>query len=418
MTFSNAKHGMLLLLLALPVSALAEDWQFGGHAKYQIVASQYSADNVVAIANTPDPLDQYFDIRLKADRKAERWSYSVHYEILGLYGDTVKTLASLPALPALSIAPTDDRRLFNLSQTFGDGDRLAGVHRIDRAVASYADNQLVMRFGRQAISWGDGLFFNPMDLVSPFSPTAISKEYKTGDDMIYGQWLYGNGNDLQGILLPRRNASGDIDDNEGSYAVKYRGTTNRIEYELLAARHYGESVAGIGLSADVKEAVVRFDLVNAWLTGGGNATSGVLNASYSWSWGVHNVSGNLEYYRNGVGSDNGDYSAAFLPASDLGKRLLRGEVFGLGRDYLAANLAIELTPRLIATPTWVHNLNDASGIVQILLNYDWRQNNPIVFGLGLPYGAEGTEYGGIATPTPGQFYGPGITALFQIGLYF
>jgi len=418
MIFSSASRVALLLLVALPVTGQAEDWKFGGHIKYQLNATQYPADNIVAVANTANPVDNYVDARLKADRKTDRWSYSVHYEILALYGDTVKTLTSLPALPALSFVPTDNKRLFNLSQTFGYGDRLAGVHRIDRAVASYTENQLVVGLGRQAISWGNGLFFNPLDLINPFSPTAISKEYKTGEDMIYGQWLYNNGNDVQGILLPRRNTAGDIDNNESSLALKYRGTKNLIEYELLLARHYGESVSGVSLSADVKEAVVRFDFLNVWLASGSTAVSGVLNASYSWTWGGHNVSGNLEYYRNGVGSSDGNYSAAFSSTSDLGRRVLRGEVFALGRDYLAGSLAIELTPRLMITPTWLHNLNDASGIVQTVLNFDWKQNTPVLFGLGLPYGAKGSEFGGIQTSTPGQYYGPGTTLFAQVGYYF
>ena len=418
MMSSNARWGILLLVFALPLPGQAEDWQYGGHVKYQFTASQYSSDNILAIANTASPLDHYFDLRLKADRKTNRWSYSVHYEILGLYGDTVKTLASLPSLPSSSIAPTDSKRLFNLTQSFGYSDRLAGVHRIDRAVAGFADNQLVMRFGRQAISWGNGLFFNPMDLVNPFSPTAISKEYKTGEDMVYGQWLYDNGNDVQGILLPRRNTVGEVDFHESSYALKYRGIRNQVGYDLLIAAHYGESVAGIGLSTDVNEAVVRLDLVNSWLVDGSHVISAIINTSYSWTWDTHNVSGNLEYYRNGVGRADGNYSAAFLATSNLGKRVLRGEVFGLGQDYLAGSLTIEMTPRVIVTPTWLHNLNDSSGIVQTLLNFDWKQNVPVIVGLGLPYGARGSEFGGIQTSTPGQYYGPGITAFAQMGFYF
>ncbi len=418
----NVKNFILYCLIAWPAFAQqlhADAWNTGGHIKYQITASQYSADNIFALANTATPLDHYFDVRFNANRKIDKWSYKIHYEILGLYGDTVETLASLPALPNLSFVPTDEKRLFNLSQIFGVGNRFVGVHRIDRLVASYTNDQVVMRFGRQAISWGSGLFFNPLDLINPFSPTAISKEYKTGEDMIYGQWLYESGNDLQGIALPRRNASGNIDSQESSYAVKYRGIKNQIGYELLIANHYSEAVIAAGLSADVKGAVIRFDLLNTQLPDGSSAVSGIANASYSWMWGKHNVSGNLEYYRNGVGSSNGDYSDVFNPTSALGKRVARGEIYGLGQDYLAANLSIELTPRLVTTPTVIHNLNDASGMVQALFNYDWKQDIPIVFGFAVPYGTQGSEYGGIDVPLqPGEYYGPGNTIFFQVGYYF
>ena len=51
----------------------------------------------------------------------------------------------------------------------------------------FATDHVVMRFGRQAITWGNGLVFNAMDIFNPFDPAAVDKEYKTGDDMIYGQ---------------------------------------------------------------------------------------------------------------------------------------------------------------------------------------------------------------------------------------
>ena len=421
MIFSSAKPAVLLLFVILYapwICAHAEDWQYGGHAKYQFNASQYAEDNIFSIVNNTSALDHFFDIRLKADRKSGHWHYSIHYEALGLYGDTAETLASLPILPSLSTVPTDERRLFSLTQAFGSGNRLIGVHRLDRLVASYTNDSLVARFGRQAISWGNGLMFNPMDLVNPFSPTAISKEYKTGDDMIYAQWLYSSGNDLQGILLPRRDSTGSVDERESSLAVKYHGSLDQAGYDLLLARHYAETVTAVGMSTDAGGAVVRADMVHTRLSDGSDSVSGVVNASYSWVWGKHNVSGNLEYYRNGVGNADGDYNSVFVPTSPLGKRVARGEVFGVGRDYLAGSLTVELSPRLLMSPTWIHNLNDGSGIIQAAFNYDWKQEMPVVFGFSFPYGTSGSEFGGIATGTPGQFYGPGKSVFLQVGYYF
>jgi len=418
MISSSVNRYALVLFLLLPSLVQADEWKFGGHLKYEITGSNYPANNVFTLASTAHPFDHYLDFRYKAEKSSGNWNYQVHYEILGLYGDTAKALKTLPSIPGLSLVPNDSIRLFNLTQAFGSGDYLVGVHRIDRLVASYANQQLVLRFGRQAISWGNGLFFNPMDLVNPFSPTAISKEYKTGEDMVYGQWLYESGNDVQGIVLPRRNSAGEIDDGQSSYAVKYHGMRNKFEYQLMAARHYGEIVTGIGLSSDIKGAVWRCDIVNTTLSTGEQNTSGVVNASYSWMWGKHNVTGNIEYYRNGVGISNGDYSSVFVSSSPIAQRIARGEVFGVGRDYLAGNLTIELTPRLVVAPTLIQNLNDQSGVLQTIFTYDWKEEAPLTFGFALPYGELGSEYGGIYTGTPGQYYGPGVTAFFRVGYYF
>jgi len=418
MISSSVSRYVLLLLFLISGLAQADPWKFGGHLKYEFTAGEYPADNVFALASTSHPFDHYLDFRYKAEKADGNWNYQVHYEILGLYGDTAKALSTLASVPGLSIVPNDSKRLFDLTQAFGSGDYLVGVHRIDRLVASYTRQQLVMRFGRQAISWGNGLFFNPMDLVNPFSPTAISKEYKTGEDMVYGQWLYDNGDDLQAIVLPRRDSAGDLSDGESSYAAKYHGMHKDLEYQLMAARHYGEVVTGLGLSADVKGAVWRSDIVNTTLSTGEQSTSGVINASYSWMWGKHNVTGNIEYYRNGVGISNGDYSSVFVSSSPLAQRIARGEVFAVGRDYLAGNLTIEWTPRLVITPTLIQNLDDQSGILQTVFTYDWKQEVPLTFGFALPYGRLGSEYGGIDTGTPGQYYGPGVMAFFRLGYYF
>jgi len=416
-TSSSASRYLFIFLLLVSGLAKADDWKYGGHLKYELSASDFPSNNIFALASTTHPIDQFLDFRYKAEKVQGNWSYQVHYEVLALYGDTVKALSTLSSVPGLSAVPNDSKRLFNLTQSFGSGDYFAGVHRIDRLVASYTNQQLVLRFGRQAISWGNGLFFNPMDLVNPFSPTAISKEYKTGEDMLYGQWLYDNGSDLQVIVLPRRNSAGEIDDGQSSYAIKYHGMHQQFEYQLMAARHYGDYVAGLGLSSDFKGAVLRSDIVSSSLASGTQFTSAVVNSSYSWMWGQHNVTGNIEYYRNGVGIDNGNYSSVFVSTSLLAQRLARGEIFGVGRNYLAGSLTIELTPRFVVSPTLIQNLDDQSGILQTVFNYDWKEEAPVTFGFALPYGSLGSEYGGIYK-APGQYYGPGAMAFFRVGYYF
>ena len=80
-----------------------------------------------------------------------------------------------------------DRRLMNLSNVISESDGSITAHRLDRLYFDYANDRAFFRVGRQAISWGNGLIYNPMDLFNPFDPAAIDREYKTGDDMLYGQ---------------------------------------------------------------------------------------------------------------------------------------------------------------------------------------------------------------------------------------
>lgn len=411
----------LLLLPVLPSEA--DDWSFGGHVRYQLSGTQYAQDNLMASLGDTLHVDQQADLRLKAERKWDTWDASIHYALLAAYGDTINTLngfgGSLPPYLGVGV-PSDKMRLFNLAQVITDSGSFAAVHRLDRASFGYTGQQLVMRFGRQAISWGNGVIFHPMDIFNPFSPTAINKEYKTGDDMVYGQWLYESGNDMQGVLVPRRTISGDLSDTASSIAMKYRGKQNDLDFDLLAARHYDENLIGIGLARDWKGAVWRTDITTVQLDSGGHSISAIANISYSWTWSGHNVSGNLEYYRNGTGISDGNYDLTLPQYSDLVARLSRGEIYNIGRDYVAGNIMVELSPRWIFTPTVIWNINDGSVLTQAFLNYDWKQNAAVLAGITIPYGPRGTEFGGVPAPPPppNTYIGPGNSAYVQISYYF
>jgi hypothetical protein len=110
------------------------------------------------------------------------------------------------------------------------------VLRLDRINIAYTGERTVFRLGRQAISWGNGLLFTPMDIFNPFDPAAVDKEYKTDDDMFYAQYLQNNGNDVQAVAMVRRNLmNGDVEMDESSLAVKYHGFWGTNEYDLLLA---------------------------------------------------------------------------------------------------------------------------------------------------------------------------------------
>jgi hypothetical protein len=278
---------------------------------------------------------------------------------------------------------------------------------------------MVMRFGRQAISWGNGMIFNPVDVFNPFDPAAVDKEYKTGDDMAYGQYLFGNGNDLQAVAIVRRNPhNGEVEKEESSLAFKYHGFLGMNEYDLLAAEHFGDQIFAVGGNLGIGGAVWRGDL--SWTrTDRDSLLSVVTSLSYSWTWGGRNLSGVLEYYYNGFGQSNGAYAPADLRRNpDLFRRLERGELYNLARHYIGASATIELTPLFLLIPNLFVNLEDPSALMQIVAQYDWKQNVLLLGALNLPLGSDGSEFGGIEAPADGLYYssGPGVFA--QLAWYF
>jgi len=405
---------------------VAEQWQTGGNLKYFLSVTQYDADNLFAQQDRTTPLDQSLSLRLKAQKKwPSQWDFNIHYQAVTYYSDSVEVLrkTGIPLSYLVYGPPNDDARLFNLTDVASgnglDNGKSVLYHRLDRLSVGYTESNYVVRFGRQAVSWGNGLVFQPMDIFNPFSPTAIDKEYKSGDDMLYFQYLLASGNDVQSVLIPRRNvASGNLHADESSLALKYHNTRGATDMDVLAARHFADNLLGIGFASDWQGAVLRGDAVNVW-NPGGPTLSGVISINYSWVWNHYNVSGYLEYYHNGYGISNEDYSPIALnKKSELLTRLLRGEIFTLRKNYLAGGMSVEFTPRWIFSPLLISNIDDGSWLTQWLATFDWQQNLTLLLGANIPMGGHGTEFGGIPTGSAGVYSGGGRSAYAQLAYYF
>ncbi len=406
------KYLLIYLLAIYTHFVLADDWSLDGHLKYHIANTHYESDNVNAQNGSQSLIDNAFDFRLKAENRWGVWDAKIHYEVLALYGDTPEIQLADKA----GTLPADERRLFKLTDKWGNSDKLDAVQRLDRFYLGYNGEQLVIRFGRQTVSWGNGLIFHPLDIFSPFSPVDIDKDYKTGDDMLYGQWLFENDDDLQMILLPRRHPkSNRIESEQSSLAFKYHGRyQEEWDFDLAFARHFDENVLGFGLSRDVFEAIWRFDVTATRLKEGNTAVSLITNMDYSWVWFERNFYGYIEYFRNGVGETEAD--RYLYPESALQTRLERGEVYTLGKDYLGTGIQIELTPLFNFYTSCIVNLHDNSGLFQIRGIYDLAEDLQLIAWLDVPYGEKGSEFGGI--PIDDKYIAPGQRAYLRLTYYF
>ena len=410
-----------LCLLALAASAAADGVDIGGLTKLNLLGATYPDDSVLRQAIGPSSLDVQGEFRLNLEWRGDGYAADAAYQAFALYGDTVDLGAGLPpGVPAvIQRLPNDDRRLFDLSRVVSKSSDHALLHRMDRLWVGHSGDRHVLRFGRQALSWGNGLVYAPMDLVNPFDPSTIDTEYKFGDDMLYGQYLRRNGDDLQAAVVLRRNPlTGDVERGQATAALKYHGFRGPLEVDLLVADHYGEFVVGLGGGRDVGGAVVRADLVLSDTPDELRAQF-VANVSYSWVFAGRNMSGAVEYFYNGFGQSGGDYSPDSLAGNpELLRRVARGQMFTLGRHYAAASLLVEMTPLWTVTPIVLANLGDPSALLQLTSRYSLGDNLSLLGSVNLPVGASGTEFGGIETGIPGRYLasGPGLFA--QIAWYF
>jgi hypothetical protein len=409
-----------LILLSLLHQAAA-DTEYGGHLKYFFNYSDFPDESV--FAGDDNPYREHLgNLRLKLETRTNNWSGEVNYVLDALYS---KDLASCLIRGAFNSdgcgrLGNDADQLFDLSTILSTSDDLLLAQRLDRLWAGYSTQNTVTRFGRQAISWGNGMVYNTLDLFNPFAPDAIDTEYKSGDDMLYVQGLFDNGSDVQVLGIPRRNiTTGSLESAESAVAAKYHWLDERYEADLLAAVNYGDYVLGAGVTGELAENVIN---TNFTITDTDDDTvfSAVINYNFSSVINNRNVTGFVEFFYNGFGlSGDGHSIDDVINNRDLYDRLLRGELYTIGRYYLAGSVLVEMTPLLSLNPIIFINLGDSSGLLQFIGTYSIAQNFDLLAGFNLPAGADGTEFGGLFTPDPqGGLLTPANNLFARLAWYF
>ena len=424
----KAITALIVVVIAQPNSSYAQEtlnYEFGGHIKTRFSAQAFPKDSIFRDLSGANSYDLANDLRINFNAGATRWKFDADAQVIALIGDSVEYTRELenqiPQFDVLfSRLPNDDRRWWDLTQVYEDEDKTAILGRFDRLALSYAGKSTSFQFGRQALSWGNGLFYSPMDIVNPFDPAQVDTEYKAGDDMFYGQYLQSNGNDLEGSYVVRRDPlTGDVESDQATYAAKYHGFSRLAEYNMMLAMHYDEWMSGFGISFDAAGAVWRSDLVLSDTDTNGLESQLVVNTSYSWMWGERNVTGSAEYFFNGFGRDDGCYLEECLKQSpELVARLARGQLYNLGRHYLGGSLTLEVTPLFTLTPNLFWNLSDGSALIQLVTQYSLGDNLVLLSALAAPMGPSGTEFGGFAVPPSEKVLATQWTAFVQLGWYF
>jgi hypothetical protein len=384
------------------------DW--GGHIKARGLVSRVDNDSIYELVDTGTYYDWNTQGRLKNRLFLGNWGYcETHYEAICSGGDTRKNGRELGKMlpfpdflkgPLLFRRPlNDDRRLMDLTQTIDSSDDYILYHRLDRLSLTLLPEWGLARLGRQVVTWGNGLLFNPMDLFNPFPPTDIERDYKVGDDMITTQFALSRLGDVQGLYVARRDPiTNNVEWDQSSLAGKLHVAVGTTEFDVMAAHHYDDIVTGIGSTGYLGDTAWRLDATWTFLDGEvnrDNYLSLVADIDYSWVWWQKNFYGFLEFYFNGLGKN--DYLNG-LTDPDITERLDRGELFVLGRYYLSGHINIELHPLFNFYFTVINNLKDPSGILQPRMIYDLFPNFQVTLGGNIYYGEDDTEYGGIELP--------------------
>jgi hypothetical protein len=407
----------LILLFASFTTQADSNFEFTGHTKLNARSQSHPDNSVLRALFGSSSLDAQADLRLNLKWRSNGWAFNADYQLVGLHSESIGLGGNLPPDigSIVNRLPNDNRRLFDLTDVISESGDNALLHRLDRLWFGYSSEKTVIRFGRQALSWGNGLFYAPMDLVNPFDPATIDTEYKAGDDMLYVQYLRDSGDDVQGAAVIRRNLiSGDVESDVGTYALKYHGFVSEYEYDVLIAESYADTILGLGFGRGVGGAHWGSDLV---ITDTDDDTylQFVTNLTYSWMWRGKNMSGAIEYHYNGFGISDGRYDPLSLAQEpELLARIARGQMFTLGQHYLAGSVMIEVTPLWSITPVLLANIGDPSALLQLTTNYSLGDNMTLLGSINVPLGSDGTEFGGIESSLADLYFstGPGLFAQF------
>jgi len=415
--------GILAATFLALAPAAAAGGEVGGHAKGQSSFRLFEPDEIGALVVGETVTLNTGDFRLNAAFRRGAWDVTAQTQLFALQGNLLRARndprlgdlgSSLFPLPD----PSDSPQALDLGWTLSDGDRHLIFGRMDRLSVGFTRGALALRLGRQALSWGNGLVFQVLDLFNPFPPNAIDEEYKPGSDMLTAQWLFSNGDDLQLIAVPRReDRSRPLTSARSSAALKWRHLQGSLQIELLGARHYRDTVAGLGLSGNLAGGVWRLDVAESFTRDGGSVTSLLLNYDRSWIWGEKNVYGFVEYFRNGFGATSFDRGVEGLDPQLL-DRLARGELFNLGRDELALGLRLEWTPLTALEPTVLVHASDPSAYLLLHLHHDWSENLVLDAGVQVGLGARDAEYGGVLSSELGTYLVTGRTFWARLSRYF
>lgn len=380
----------------------ADGPSFDGHLKYELLGQDHGDGSLTRKVAGASSTDQIINFRFNVNGQQNNWDWRIDYQLSGQFGDSIQDTEKTAQFTGANITSTeqsvqnDDQRLVDLSYLSRAHPRSIVNQRLDRFYIGYTGDKTVIRLGRQAVSWGNGLFYSPMDVFNPFDPTAIDKEYKTGDDMLYGQYLRENGDDLQTVYVARRNPLTEkLESDSHSFALKYHGFIAANEFDLLLAKHFDDTILGIGGVKSIGGAVWRGD-ITITDTEDDVINSLVTNISYSWMWGKKNASGMIEYFHNGFGQKKEQYTPYELYQNiPLIKRLERGENFTVGKNYLAASITTEFSALWLVTSSVFGNLDDHSALLQFTSRHDLLQDLQLIIAVNIPTGSKKTEFGGI-----------------------
>ena len=323
--------------------------------------------DIKAFFNLSDPYEHFFmpeglqpsaalDFRFRFSGAYNRWlSWEFHHSATMRYATEGAAMLgeSLSTSPG---AGSEDP----FAWTAHDEEGFAVFGRVDRMSLAFHGAGVDVRFGRQPISFGSGYFFTPLDLLSPYAPQVVDREYKPGVDAVRFDLYFGMSGRLTGVVARTR-----PEDPDGFTVIGNGGfTAGLFDLDFFVAKHYRDMILGFSTKGSAGPVGLHGDLsLVVPFTGESPSESGeptqfrlVVGADGRSAKGTAVMA---ELYVQSFGSDD---SKGYLRAA-ADSRVMRGDYWTLGHVYAALSITQEITPVFFVGGVTIANLADPSALV-------------------------------------------------------
>ncbi len=292
-------------------------------------------------------------------------------------------------------APTPARWL-PLNWTLVNRDNFIMYDTFDWAYVSLVEGPATVTVGRQPVTFGRGTLWRPMDVIDPFSLTAVDTEYKPGVDAVRLDLTPSQSTNLT-LLAAAGDWNGALSVTGSSFAVRAthgwsvsgRGGITGGEIGFLGGLIHSDGVLGLdGLLSTTKldvyaEATLtipaRYGLTPRPPQTGDGVIEGIAGVKLKPADKLTVVP---EVWYNGFG--------AAVPADYLrvavSDRMASGEIYTMGRVYLAETTLWEPYPLLNVSLAVLVNPQDPSGLFVPALKYSVANSVELSAGAYLPAG--------------------------------
>ena len=243
--------------------------------------------------------------------------------------------------------------------------------RTDRLVVRTQIGVVDLAVGRQPVTFGNGRFFSPLDLVNPFFPTTIDTEYKPGVDAARVDVYPSLTSKITGVAALA--ADPENTDDPWVFALNGQITLGVTDLSLFAGRILDDTVGGLSVLSSVGPVGLYSDVALTSPSAGDDFVRAVFGADYR---PTATTTLSIEGSYQGVGSDD---PTGYLELA-VSDRFERGELWTFGRAYLGLSVLQEVTPLTHLSLTGLTNLEDGSALLIPALSVSAAGNVDVAFG--------------------------------------